>query len=124
MKYFIFISILISSLCFSEETCELTDEYKALRIEVGKTIFGDDNSYKQCINSAHKNEYWKAISICENKGDGKNIGGGCAHLVSNGKYTKKSDISHCKIFHFEPTPELAIKLMAEETEYKKIPKCK
>jgi len=113
-----------SSPCFSKDECELTDEYKALRSEVSKIVFGNNNSYGQCVNTASKNEYFKALSICVKKGEGKNIAGGCPHIVGRGKYVNEADISHCKVFYFEPTKEMAIELLDQRSELNKVAKCK
>ncbi|MDH5178064.1 MAG: hypothetical protein OEZ39_16290 [Gammaproteobacteria bacterium] len=104
-------------------SCELTDPYKKARIEVGRMVFGENNDYMRCKNTAHKNEYWRALSKCLNKGDGKNIGGGCAHLVMRGEYINKPDLGHCEAFKFEPSKEMAKLLLEEMVKERGIKKC-
>ena len=65
----------------------------------------------------------QCFSKCINKGDGKNIGGGCAHLVMRGKYIQEPDIGHCETFKFEPSKEMAKALLKEIIEERGIQKC-
>lgn len=98
---------------YASEECVLTEEYKSARSEAAKIIFGSNNDYKKCQNAAYETEYWIALSKCVENGDGKNIGGGCAHLVGRGKYLNSPNINHCEAFKFNPTPKLAKELLAE-----------
>ena len=109
---------------YASENCEPTEEYKSARSEVAKIIYGSDNDYKKCQNAAYKTEYWIALSKCQENDDGKNIGGGCAHLVGRGKYLKSPNTSHYEVFKFNPTPELAKDLLAETVKNMNIIKCK
>lgn len=122
MKYLIL--ILIASNVYVSEECELSDEYKTARNEAAKIVYGSKNDYKKCLNAVIENEYWKAFSKCKEAGDGKNVGGGCAHLVNRGSYSSAVDSSHCDSFKFEPSKKLAEKLLQEMVQEKNIVKCK
>jgi len=123
-RYFFILMIFISSSCFSQDSCELTGEYKALRTEAIQIVYGDENSYKKCLNAAHQDEYWRALSACEEEGKGVGVGGGCAHLVGRKTVKNPAEISHCKVFYFKPSKELVMQLLTEEADYKKVKKCK
>ena len=117
------IIILLSTQINTVFSCELTDSYKKVRIEVGRIVYGENNDYMKCKTTAHKNEYWRALSKCVIKGDGKNIGGGCSHLVMRGKYIQKPDLKHCEAFKFEPSKEMAKTLLEEIAKKREIQKC-
>ena len=106
------------------EICELTDEYKAARKEAVNMVYGSNNDYKRCLSAVTESEYWVSLSKCVEAGDGKNVGGGCAHLVSRDKYSTSIDSSHCNTFKFEPSKELAKKIVQETVQENKIIKCK
>jgi len=103
MKYvLIIISIFSTGITYGSDKCERTEEYKKLKKEAFDLIIGNKSSYKRCINSAHANSYWKAVSMCLSEGKGKNIGGGCEHIVGNGGYpSEKVDTSYCKILRLD-----------------------
>lgn len=123
IRAFLTILLLFSFDANSSEQCDLTNEYIKARSEVRKIIYGEDNNYRRCLNAASEIEYWRALSKCVEMGDGKNIGGGCAHLVGRGKYIQKPNNIHCEIFKFEPTPELAKNLLDEIVKERDIKKC-
>lgn len=107
----------------ASEVCQLTDEYKEARKEIGKLVYGDESNYRRCQNSVSNYDYWKAYSKCAKNGGGKNVGGGCAHLAGRAKYFQVSDVGHCEIFKFEPTPELAQSMLEETVKAEGIKKC-
>ena len=104
-------------------SCELTDSYKKARIEVSRIVYGENNDYMKCKNTAHKNEFWRALSKCIIKGDGENTGGGCTQLVMRGKYVENPNLEHCEAFKFEASKEMAKALLKEIIETRKIQKC-
>lgn len=124
MKISYLLLLIIAFNVNASEDCDLTDEYKAARKEAANIAYGSNNGYKKCLNSVSEYEYWVALSKCEEAGDGKNIGGGCAHLVSRGKYSTPADSSHCDRFKFEPSQELAKKVLQETVQENNIVKCK
>ena len=124
MKIFFVLFLFLALNTSASEKCSLTEDYVKARSEVGKIVYGDDNDYHRCQNAASEAEYWRALSVCIENSDGKNIGGGCAHLVGRGKYMQEPDTSHCEVFKFDPTPELAQNILDEIVTEKGIIKCK
>lgn len=119
-----FISLLLLSLrAGASETCDVTKEYKAAHREVIRMVYGEDSDYRRCQKVASETEYWKALSKCVENGDGKYIGGGCAHLVGGGRHGREPDNGHCEAFAFQPSPELVEKLLDEVVREKNIEKC-
>ena len=77
----------------------MTDEYKAARKEVYTKSRELAAPFTECKDSMNKAYYWKAVAECSKQGLGKNIGGGCGHLVSYGNFPMEEvDVSHCEIF--------------------------
>ena len=95
---FLFISF--STFAFDKsESCELTNEYKEARKNIYFAVKKIHDSYNQCRSAIQSAYYWEAVAACAKEGLGKNIGGGCGHLVSNGDYPmEQADKSHCDIF--------------------------
>ena len=92
------IAMIFNNTLASDE-CAITKAYKDARIEVFKAI---REPYNNCRDSMREAYYWKAVAKCVSEGKGKNIGGGCGHLVSSGSYrTEKYDMSHCDIFKWD-----------------------
>ncbi len=60
--------------------CELTEEYTQFSDE---TMSGFNDSYKECVTSVIKAQYWFRVAQCIKAGDGANVGGGCEHMVGN-----------------------------------------
>tara|TARA_B100000965_G_C19044470_1_gene520950 strand:- start:75 stop:509 length:435 start_codon:yes stop_codon:yes gene_type:complete len=116
-------SLAASNVNSSKVDCELTEEYKSARLEVREIVFGRDNDYARCKDSANSHAFWIAMSKCANAGDGKNVGGGCAHLVNYGNYFESPDTSHCSVFEFKPSKESATKLLNELVKQRQIAKC-
>jgi uncharacterized protein YxeA len=100
MKKILFsIALLILYSQVSASDCVNTKKYAEARKEVYLKAREVHASYKECRDSAQASVYWMAIAACTEEGLGKDIGGGCAHLVSNGSYPMASiDKSHCEIF--------------------------
>jgi len=107
----------------ASEKCELTDQYKKVRTQATLTVYGDDNDYSRCKNATRNFEYWAAFSKCV-KNEGKNTGSRCAHAVNSKKYRREFDVTHCEVFKFEPSKELAQKLIDESVKIQGIEKCK
>lgn len=98
MKYFILL-ILFSIPIIASGECILTDEYKTARKDVYFKAKAVHSSYKECRGTMQAAYYWKAVAACTQKGLGKEIGGGCAHIVSQGSFPVETiDHSHCEIF--------------------------
>ncbi|WP_461535288.1 hypothetical protein [Spongorhabdus nitratireducens] len=59
--------------------CELTDEYKQAR-----TLYVREarQAYNECVSSVTNADYWYKYVQCIEAGDGKAVGGGCAHLAT------------------------------------------
>ncbi len=69
-------TIMVSTQTLAE--CKITKEYSEARKEATEIVYGSNNSYSKCVDAAHAMEYWLALSRCEESGDGKHTGGGCA----------------------------------------------
>jgi len=112
----------------ASDTCEISDEYNQARKEVYRMVNGDNKPYQECKNSMHTAYHWKAVSACVAEGKGKNIGGGCSHLVGHGGYPReKVDVSHCEILKVEKpenAKDLFLKYLKEYVEQNDIVKCK
>ncbi|MDN3652525.1 hypothetical protein QWY77_07070 [Thalassotalea ponticola] len=89
------ILILVLLATFSSAACELTVEYRKARIKVRADIHQE---YRNCDKAAKSDAYYKAVSICKAEGRGKNIAGGCFHIVGYELVTTKELTAHCEIF--------------------------
>ncbi len=77
----------------------MTEEYKEARKNIYFEAKKVHDSYNECRDSIQSAYYWKAVAACAKEGLGKNIGGGCGHLVSYGNYPmEQPDKSHCDVF--------------------------
>ena len=103
--------------------CKLTEEYKKARREVSNIVYGSNNSYSKCKASGRNYGYWIDFAECVEKGEGEGVGGGCAHIAGHRINRKTIDVSHCDILKFEPSPEMASKLLKEIVLDQKIIKC-
>ena len=124
MKYFLF-SIVLLIFCSQAQSsdCSITKEYADARKEVYFKAREVHASYNECRDSAQAAVYWKALAACTEEGLGKEIGGGCAHLVSNGSYPMaNADKSHCEIF--KVSKEVEKQYRAELMSKINVKKCK
>ena len=103
MKYcFLLIALVFNDTLASDE-CTITKAYMDTKIEAFKAI---REPYNNCRDSMIEAYYWKAVAKCVSEGKGKNIGGGCSHLVSSGSYPReKYDMSHCDIFKWDKSDD-------------------
>jgi hypothetical protein len=124
MKIFYLLFILLPFQAGATGVCQLTEEYEAVRAELRKMMHGGDNDYSRCKKAADHDQFWRAMSKCVEAGDGKNVGGGCAHLIGRGHYEQPLDAGHCDTFKFEATPELEAELLEKLVKQKGIKKCK
>ncbi len=123
MRYFKYIVPLLILFCsFNSLACELTDKYKETRMQAWKEAH---RPYNNCINSISDAKYWHRVVQCKKAGDGKDIGGGCAHVVglNTGKYNElKIDPKFCNEL------KVTVKEVGEYSEYlikkNNIKKCK
>lgn len=102
MKKLIFIALLTApQILFASNECAFTQEYYIARYETRKTL---NEPLNLCRDSAHEAIYWKSMAKCHSEGKGKNVGGGCGHLVSNGGFgfsNENVDVSHCDVFRWK-----------------------
>ena len=103
---------------FSALACELTPEYIKLRSEVTKEI---RESYRSCLKATKAHFFYKAVARCIEEGRGKNIGGGCYHVVGYEVIHEERELEHCKIL--EPTIEQSIEYLQVVAKEKGITKC-
>lgn len=98
----------------------MTEEYKQIYHEASEAIRGP---FLKCKSSAKESVYWKAVSKCISEGKGKNIGGGCGHMVSYGQYpSEEADTEHCDILKWK-TGDVQ-KYRKELLKARKIKRCK
>lgn len=100
MKYIPF-SLMLLIICSqtSAGDCLLTKEYADARKDAYKKSKEVHSSYNECRDSIQTAYYWIAIAACTKEGLGRDIGGGCGHLISYGSYPMETpDKSHCEIF--------------------------
>jgi hypothetical protein len=100
MKHSRFLTVLLV-LCsqVQADDCEITKEYVDARKEAYFKAQEVHASYNKCRESAQAAVYWKALAACTEEDLGKDIDGGCAHLVGNGSYPMAiADKNHCEIF--------------------------
>jgi len=103
--------------------CELTDEYIEARREARKEAVEITSDYKHCKGASRSFVFWKAMARCTEENAGYSIGGGCAHIVSQGSYPiDEPDDLHCEHFKFsnEERARIAVALL----EDKRVKKCK
>ncbi|MBU2969072.1 hypothetical protein KO527_06905 [Pseudoalteromonas sp. C2R02] len=112
------ILVLLFFLSFNSFACELTTEYKKLRAEVTKEI---RSSYNSCLKSTKAYFFYKAVAKCEEEERGKNIGGGCYHVVGYEVTHDESELNHCKIL--KPTTAQSIEYLEQVAKNKKVEKC-
>jgi len=97
IKLWISTFALLFSTFATAQPCDLTEEYMSERNQ----FFRDSRySYNECISSVNVAEYWRNVADCEERGAGKNIGGGCAHVA--GRIPSKlgeADFQHCQVFY-------------------------
>lgn len=120
VKYICLILSLISFFSFSNERCEVTEEYKQSYRDASEAIRGP---FKKCKRSEQESIYWKAVTKCVSEGKGKNIGGGCGHMVSYGQYPSEDvNTKHCDLLMWVNGDVLKYrKVLIEE---KNIKRCK
>jgi len=117
----VFMAVLLVALSYSN-ACELTEEYVLARNEFTKTGY---ESFDKCKNSYLLANYWFQTAQCFERGEGKNTGGGCAHVVSSGGHDYQSIIetgSFCEIF--KPTSGTMKTSFKEYVNETNIQKCK
>lgn len=112
------ILVILFFLSFNSYSCELSTEYKKLRAEVTKEI---RSSYNSCLKSTKAYFFYKAVAKCKEEERGKNIGGGCYHIVGYEVTHDESELNHCKIL--KPTTAQSIEYLQQVAKDKKIEKC-
>jgi len=100
-------------------TCDLTEEYKNLRLATYKAL---REPFNQCRNSVEQWHYWKAFSKCEHQKAGEHVGGGCAHIAGLKVSTSRNDYNHCEVLR--PTDREFTEALDEEASSKGISQCK
>ena len=99
LKYIFIFLLFFNHLAFGDDNCSLTDEYVEARKEAKEVV---TIPYKKCKSAMREAYYWKAVAYCVSEEKGRNIGGGCSHLVNNGSYpTEYYDIRHCEILRWK-----------------------
>ena len=98
--------------------CELSADYKKLRAEVMEEIH---SSYKSCLKSTNSYFFYKAVAKCIEEERGKNIGGGCYHIVGYEVTHDEYELNHCNVL--KPTTAQSIEYLQQVAKDKKMEKC-
>ncbi|GAA5188893.1 hypothetical protein [Ferrimonas gelatinilytica] len=102
----------------SGHACKLNPEYKKLRAELTKEV---REPYNSCIKSTRAYFFYKAVAKCEQEGRGKDISGGCYHVVGYEETHDESELNHCKVL--KPTTEEFVALLKANAEHQTIKRC-
>ncbi len=112
----IFISIFW---CGLTQACGLTPEYVEAR---GNIHLKANKNYSSCVDAAKNHAYWKLFARCRGDGAGKEVAGGCEHVVGYRVGSiAKVESAHCEIL--KPSKESLQKLLDEIVFEKNINKC-
>ncbi len=99
--------------------CELTEEYKALRVEIYNDARG---AYTACKDSVSQYWFWKAVADCESQELGTNVAGGCAHIAGyEVGSTAMENREHCAIL--EPSADQIVDMLHAVARDRDVPKC-
>ena len=117
MKYLLIFILFIT--CYAN-ACKYSDEYKDAIMKARKWARYES---EQCGLSVSEYYYWKLVAECKERGEAKNIMGGCQHWASNKTISDpEAAFAHCKIL------EISKKEFDEKLEQyvaeNKIQKCK
>jgi hypothetical protein len=104
---------------FGSLACELTGDYQKARIHVRAELYKE---YKSCKKAANSDAFYKAVAVCKKEGRGKDIGGGCFHVVGYELVTTDKLTEHCEIF--KPTNDDLDAYLAYHVKENTIEKCK
>jgi len=110
---------LVFFISFSSFACELTGDYRKARIETRAELYKE---YRTCKKAANSNAFYKAVAECKKEGRGKNVGGGCFHVVGYELVTTDKLTQHCEIF--KPTNKDLNAYLEYHISEKSIKKCK
>ena len=110
---------LVLFITFNSLACELTADYRKARIKVRAELYEE---YKSCKKAANSDVFYRAVAECKKEGRGKNIGGGCFHIVGYELITTKKLTEHCEIF--KPTYNELDAYLEYYIREKSIQKCK
>ena len=109
--------LLILFVTSNANSCELTEEYKAARIEAYRTMH---SSYSACRKSSRSAAYWRNYVNCIEQ-HGENTGTYCKHVNLRKKENPKDATKHCEILN--PTAGEVFKYFQEVINEKRITKC-
>ena len=110
----ILILFCVSNVVLAENSCDLTDEYKILRLKVYRDA---KETYESCRNSVSQYFYGRGVTECESEGGSSKVKGGCYHTAG---YTMGVDLEkkhkHCEILKpdIEQTKEFFKELVIEK----------
>ncbi|MES9970271.1 MAG: hypothetical protein ABW092_09570 [Candidatus Thiodiazotropha sp.] len=120
--YYILASLLLSNLFLGQAfSCVKTDEYVKAEIFINGFV---KYEYEKCTESVGNYNYWVAVAKCTKEGGGKNIAGGCQHVVGHtyDPNRKRASGAHCEIL--KKTKEDYLELLNKYVSEKGIKKCK
>jgi hypothetical protein len=99
-----------------EEVCTLEqprEAYRFLKVQLKHSDF------TECNRAALDARYWQCMAECEERGYGKNIGGGCAHQVGTNMRCSlpRANTSHCQVFRKHPEVSLREEMALRINEF-------
>jgi len=115
MNKILYLLLVLSPLA---QACELTKEYREARSQVVKD---SRYAYEACTSSVNAFHYWQEVAQCEKKGRGKNVGGGCQHIIANRVSPVERNYDHCQ--GFKITTEEVKKYFEEYVKFHNITRC-
>ncbi|AWF80224.1 hypothetical protein BTJ40_05035 [Microbulbifer sp. A4B17] len=115
MNKVVYLLLILSPLA---QACELTKEYREARNQMVKD---SQYAYEACTSSVNTFHYWQEVAQCEKEGHGKNVGGGCQHIVANRVSPVERNYDHCQ--GFKLSNEEVKKYVEEYVKSKNITKC-
>ncbi len=105
-------------LAFNSFACELTPEYKSLRLEVSKQMQQD---YNACVDSTKQYFYYKAVAKCLEEKPDEHVERRCDHPVSLDNTNTEKELEHCRIF--KPTNKQLQESLQAIAKAKAVVKC-
>ncbi len=115
MNKILYLFLVLSPLA---QGCELTKEYLEARSQVVKD---SRYAYMACTSSVDAFHYWQEVAQCEKEGLGKNVGGGCQHIIANRVSSVERDYDHCQ--GLKVSNQEVKKYLEEYVKFQNIIKC-
>ena len=123
MKLITSIIFIVMVVFNSAVACEFLDDYVEAKLTL---VEASENIYNECIDSVSKAKYYFRFVQCLEREDGKNMGGGCSHLVGAGRIYGYDELpindGYCEAL--KPSSEFILELLESDVRKGHIKKCK